>query len=57
MQVTPELIREISSAIEGIEYGAVLIKINDSGKYVEICTEHKKRIAKESTGIPSYRTD
>lgn len=47
MLVTPELILSIKEEIEKIDYGTVIIKINDSGKYVEISSERRKRIWKE----------
>lgn len=52
MHVTNELfntiILSIKEEIEKIDYGTIIIKINDSGKYIEISSENRKRIWKES---------
>jgi len=47
MRVTPELLASVKEEIEKIDYGTVIIKINESGKYVEISSERRKRIWKE----------
>jgi hypothetical protein len=47
MRVTPELLTSVKEEIEKIDYGTVVIKINESGKYVEISSERRKRIWKE----------
>jgi hypothetical protein len=47
MRVTPELLQGIQDEIEKIDYGTVVIKINESGKFVEISSERRKRIWKE----------
>jgi len=49
MKVTQKLMDSLKEEIEGIEYGTVLIKINEKGKFIEISSEHRKRLMKDDT--------
>lgn len=49
MRVTPELLQSVKEEIEKIDYGTVVVKINESGKFIEISSEHRKRIYKEES--------
>jgi len=49
MKVTRKLMDSLKEEIEGIEYGTVLIKINEKGKFIEISSEHRKRLMKDDT--------
>jgi len=63
MLVSNEVLDAVRVAIEGIDYGQVVVNVNASGKYVEISTIKKERVQKEGdtgaiTGrIKAYRTD
>lgn len=46
----------LKEEIEGVEYGTVLIKINEKGKFIEISSEHRKRIMKDDS-ISSVDTE
>lgn len=47
MKVTQKFMDSLREEIEGIEYGTVLIKINEKGKFIEISSEHRKRLMKD----------
>lgn len=47
MKVTQKFMDSLKEEIEGIEYGTVLIKINEKGKFIEISSEHRKRLMKD----------
>lgn len=47
MIASPELLSSIAEEIQKIDYGTVTIKINESGKFIEISSEHRKRVYKE----------
>lgn len=49
MKVTQKFMDSLKEEIEGIEYGTVLIKINEKGKFIEISSEHRKRLMKDDT--------
>lgn len=49
MKVTQKFMDSLREEIEGIEYGTVLIKINEKGKFIEISSEHRKRLMKDDT--------
>lgn len=49
MKVTPKFMESLKEEIEGVEYGTVLIKINEKGKFIEISSEHRKRIMKDDS--------
>lgn len=49
MRCTPDLLRRIQDAIEGLEFGAVHITVNEKGMYTEITIEKKDRVFKVST--------
>lgn len=48
MRCTPELLRKIQDAIEGIEFGTVKITVNEKGNYTELSIEKKDRVFKVS---------
>lgn len=48
MRCTPDLLKRIQAAIEGIDYGTVKITVNDKGTYTEISVEKKDRVIKVS---------
>jgi len=43
-----ELMRKIKEAIESIDYGSVRITLAEKGSYVEIVTEKRSRVYKDS---------
>ena len=47
MLLTSEILDEIRNAVESVDYGEVLIKVNSKGSFVEIETTHRSRISKE----------
>jgi hypothetical protein len=47
MECSKELLREIQTAVEGVEYGSVEITLAEKGPFVEIIVKNKKRIQKE----------
>jgi hypothetical protein len=47
MKCTAEILDVIRNGIEGMHYGEIKVKINESGDYVEISEEHRTRIHKE----------
>lgn len=49
MKVTQKFMDSLREEIEGIEYGTVLIKINEKGKFIEISSEHRKRLMKDDS--------
>jgi hypothetical protein len=49
MRCTPELLKRIQDAIEGIEFGTVRVTVNEKGNYTEISIEKKDRVFKVST--------
>ena len=54
MRCTPELLKSLQRAIESIEYGSVMVSLNEKGNYIEITTTEKTRISKvriEDDGI------
>lgn len=63
MKVTAKILDMIKQEIESIDYGVVAISVNEKGNYVEIHTERRTRVVKESDndvayGIEKvYRTD
>ena len=63
MKITAEALDAIRNAIEGMHFGEVRVKVNESGDYIEITEEHRKRIPKDGDSssyegkIRVYRTD
>jgi hypothetical protein len=63
MKCSAEVLDVIRNGIEGMHYGEIRIKINESGDYVEISEEHRTRISKDGDAssyegkIRVYRTD
>lgn len=56
MKVTQKFMESLKDEIECVEYGTVLIKINEKGKFIEISSEHRKRIMKDDS-ISSVDTE
>jgi hypothetical protein len=63
MKVTGKILDMIKQEIESIDYGVIKINVNSKGNYMEINTERRQRIVKESDSTVSkglekvYRTD
>ena len=63
MKVTAKILDMIKQEIESIDYGVVAISVNEKGNYVEIHTERRTRVVKDSDsdtahGVEKvYRTD
>lgn len=56
MKVTQKFMDSLKEEIESIEYGTVLIKINEKGKFIEISSEHRKRLMKDDDTLTSVDT-
>lgn len=54
MRCTPDLLRKIQEAIEGIEFGTVRVTVNEKGNYTEISIEKKDRVFKVSSTPAPY---
>ena len=48
MKCTQDVLSAVAEAIEATPYGSITITLNEKGKYVEISTEQKQRIYKDS---------
>lgn len=48
MKVTGKILDMIRLEIESIDYGVVKITVNEKGNYIEIDTERRRRIVKDS---------
>ena len=54
MRCTPELLKKIEDAIEGVDYGTVKVTVNEKGSFTEITVEKKDRVFKVSEGLPFH---
>ena len=54
MRCTPDLLKRIQEAIEGIEFGTVRVTVNEKGNYTEISIEKKDRVFKVSSTPTPY---
>ena len=63
MKVTGKILDMIKQEIESIDFGIVSVQVNSKGNYIEIHTERRTRVIKESDnemarGVEKvYRTD